>query len=164
MAEGVAPLSDILVVTFTRLATGELRDRVRERLVSAEAGLGRLLDAGEEVPADDAMLALLAAGGPGPASERRERLAGALGNFDTATITTTHGFCHMVLAALGVWGEVAAGATLLEDPTDLVEEVVDDLLTRHVLRSSSVPFRRKAALQAGLVAVNNPETPLEAGR
>src|ERR1700728_2577042 len=51
VAEGVAPLSEILVVTFTRMATGELRDRVRARLVSAESGLGRLLDAGEALPA-----------------------------------------------------------------------------------------------------------------
>ena len=123
VAEGV-PLSDILVVTFTRMATGELRDRVRERLVSAEAGLGRYLDGGNALPADDPVVELLTEGGPLLTSERRRRLADALGSFDTATITTTHGFCHMVLAALGVWGEVADGATLLEDQTDLVEDVV----------------------------------------
>lgn len=159
VAEGVAALSDILVVTFTRMATGELRDRVRERLVTAEAGLGRFV-AGEELPPDDTVLQLLAEGGPARAEEHRERLADALANFDAATITTTHGFCHMVLAALGAWGDVAAGATLLEDPTDLVSEVVDDLLARHVLRSGLVPFRRKVAVQAGLTAVNNPGTPL----
>ena len=37
------PLSQLLLVTFTRMATGELRDRVRERLVSAEQGLGNVL-------------------------------------------------------------------------------------------------------------------------
>ena len=40
VAEGT-PLDRILLVTFTRMATGELRERVRERLVSAERGLGR---------------------------------------------------------------------------------------------------------------------------
>jgi len=160
VAEGV-PLSDILVVTFTRMATGELRDRVRERLVSAEAGLGRYLDGGGALPADDAVLELLAEGGPGPASPRRDRLADAVGSFDTATITTTHGFCHMVLAALGVWGEVADGATLLEDQTDLVEDVVDDLLVRHALRSAIPPFGRKVALEIAFKAVDNPGTPLD---
>ena len=63
VAEGVAPLSDILVVTFTRMATGELRDRVRERLVSAEAGLGRVPGRrGRAAPADDPVLELLAEG------------------------------------------------------------------------------------------------------
>src|SRR5918993_5464969 len=42
VAEGT-PLDQLLLVTFTRMATGELRDRVRERLVSAEQGLARAL-------------------------------------------------------------------------------------------------------------------------
>ena len=158
VAEGVVPLSEILAVTFTRMATGELRDRVRERLVTAERGLGRLLDAGEEPPADDVVLQLIAEGGPEAVAPRRQRLADALASFDAATITTTHGFCHMVLAALGVWGEVAAGATLLEDPTDLVEEVVDDLFVRHVLLSGKLPFRRRQALEAGLSGGDRPRT------
>jgi len=40
VAEGT-PLQQLLLVTFTRMATGELRDRVRERLVSAEQQLAR---------------------------------------------------------------------------------------------------------------------------
>jgi exodeoxyribonuclease V beta subunit len=160
VAEGV-PLSDILVVTFTRMATGELRDRVRERLVSAEASLGRYLDGGAVLPAADSVVQLLAEGGPAPTSLRRDRLSDALGSFDTATITTTHGFCHMVLAALGVWGEVAEGAALLEDQTDLVEDVVDDLLVRYALRSAVPPFRRKTALEVAFRAVDNPGTALD---
>ncbi len=160
VAEGLAPLSQILVVTFTRMATGTLRDRVRARLVSAEAGLGRMLEVGEGLPGDDAVLARLGGDGPGPAAERRERLADALANFDSATITTTHGFCHMMLNALGVWGDVAPGAVLLEDPEDLVEEVVDDLLARHALVRGTIPVRRRDALRAGLEVVRNPGVPL----
>src|SRR5438034_2985356 len=62
VAEGV-PLHELLVVTFTRMATGELRDRVRERLVSAEQGLLQVA-AGEPAPADDDVLRLLATGPP----------------------------------------------------------------------------------------------------
>ena len=57
VAEGT-PLKEILLVTFTRMATGELRDRVRERLVFTEQALARVL-AGEP-PADDALVRLLA--------------------------------------------------------------------------------------------------------
>src|SRR4030081_3869680 len=53
-------LEEILAVTFTRMATGELRDRVRGRLVSAEDGLGRFLDAAEEPRVGDEVLRLLA--------------------------------------------------------------------------------------------------------
>ncbi len=42
VASGI-PLEELLLVTFTRMATGELRDRVRQRLVSAEDGLARAL-------------------------------------------------------------------------------------------------------------------------
>ncbi|HXW80940.1 MAG TPA: UvrD-helicase domain-containing protein, partial [Acidimicrobiales bacterium] len=161
VAEGVVPLSEILVVTFTRMATGELRDRVRDRLVSAERGLGRFLEAGEKPSPGDEVLQLLVAGEREQVADRRRRLAAALAGFDAATITTTHGFCHTMLSALGVWGEVAAGAALLEDPTDLVEEVVDDLFIRHVLRSGRVPFRRKVALGAGLAAVTTLDAALD---
>src|ERR1700722_15632602 len=61
VADGV-PIGEILAVTFTRMATAELRDRVRSRLVSAEAGLGFFLAAGGDPPADDRVVRLLAAG------------------------------------------------------------------------------------------------------
>src|SRR4029079_12253311 len=67
VAEGT-PLDQILMVTFTRMATGELRERVRERLVSAEQGLERAL-AGAP-PEDDAVVQLLAPGGPTPRPPR----------------------------------------------------------------------------------------------
>ena len=47
VAEGT-PLHRMLLVTFTRMATGELRDRVRERLVGVERGLTRALERGVE--------------------------------------------------------------------------------------------------------------------
>ena len=159
VAEGVAPLSEILAVTFTRMATGELRDRVRARLVSAEEGLSRPW----ESPAGDSVLAQLARGTPPEVEERRRRLSDALAGFDAATITTTHGFCQLVLASLGVQGEVAEGAALLEDPHDLVEEVVDDLFVQGVLHWRALPFRRKEALEVGRQAVANPGAPLQPG-
>src|SRR5439155_3329517 len=73
VAAGVPP-AQLLVVTFTRMATGELRERVRERLVTAEAGLTRAL-AGVAPPADDRVLELLARGTPSEVAARRRRLA-----------------------------------------------------------------------------------------
>lgn len=163
VAEDIVPLDRILVVTFTRMATGELRDRVRARLVSAEAALGRCIGTGDAPPDGDAVLALLARGERDVLALRRQRLADALANFDSATITTTHGFCHTVLAALGVWGNVAPGASLLEDPRDLVQEVTDDLLARHVIAHGALPFRRRDALEIVTAAVSNPGAVLGPG-
>src|SRR5215470_8500588 len=90
VAEGT-PLDQLLLVTFTRMATGELRERVRERLVSAEQGLDRAL-AG--APSQDVVVALLAKGGEEEGTQRRENLTRALADFDAASIATTHGFCQ----------------------------------------------------------------------
>ncbi|MGH9028094.1 MAG: UvrD-helicase domain-containing protein, partial [Acidimicrobiales bacterium] len=160
VAEGV-PLSEILAVTFTRMATGELRDRVRERLVSAHACLRRFLDDGTPVPADDEVAAVITQGTLDEVAERRRRLAGALSSFDEATITTTHGFCHLVLSSMGVAGGASAQDTLLEDTADLVEEVVDDLYLRRSLGYGLPGFNRSTALQVAGMAVKNPDTALE---
>src|SRR3990170_4137208 len=139
------PLHQLLMVTFTRMATGELRSRVRERLVSAEHGLERAL-AGAP-PEDDAVVQLLATGSPTLVALRRERLAAALADFDSATIATTHGFCQEVLGGLGVLGDIESDTTFVEDVTDLREEVVDDLYLRKFARRGTPQFSRAEAME-----------------
>ncbi len=144
VAEGT-PLDQLLLVTFTRMATGELRERVRERLVSAEHGAraraGRRADP---------------VGRRGRAAARRRarptrsRCAAsgsraALADFDAATIATTHGFCQEVLGGLGIAGDVEPDTTFVEDIADLLEEVVDDLYVR---RFRGARRRRSAAREA----------------
>jgi exodeoxyribonuclease V beta subunit len=151
VAEGV-PIDRILAVTFTRMATAELRGRVRDRLVASEESLG-LFSAGRGgLAGADAVDAVLADGPPETVGVRRLRLADAIANFDAATITTTHGFCHLVLASLGVSGGVARGSELTEDAGDVVEEVVDDLYTRWCLKHGR-PFPQAAARSAARAAL-----------
>jgi len=126
VGEGVAELSELMLVTFGRAATSELRDRVRERLVSAE----RALRSPDARASDDAVVAHLAAVDDAELEVRRRRLTRALSQFDAATITTTHGFCQQMLRTLGVAGDVDADATFVPDIADLVDEVVDDLYLR----------------------------------
>jgi exodeoxyribonuclease V beta subunit len=162
VAQGT-PLERMLLVTFTRMATGELRERVRERLVAVERGLVRVLAGGRRDDADDAdeVVNVLAQGSPAQLRERCERLSYALANFDAATIATTHGFCQEVLAGLGIAGDLAAGTVFVEDLSDLLEEVVDDLYVRRFHGRETPPFDRAQALRIARAATDNPTAPIE---
>jgi exodeoxyribonuclease V beta subunit len=157
VADGI-PLERLLLVTFTRMATGELRERVRERLVSVEHGLGRAL-AGVP-PTHDEVVALLAEGSEEAISARRARLAQALADFDAATIATTHGFCQEVLTGLGVAGDIDPDTTFVEDVRDLVEEIVDDLYVRRFHSADAPAFTRAQAAEIARVAIENPDAPI----
>jgi exodeoxyribonuclease V beta subunit len=159
VAEGT-PLQRLLLVTFTRMATGELRERVRERLVSVERGLGRALAGVAPSDSDDEVVALLADAPSAEVRLRRDRLVRALADFDAATIATTHGFCQEVLAGLGIAGDVDADTTFVEDIGDLVEEVVDDLYVRRFHRGDIPPFQRAEAGEIARAAVHNPAAPI----
>jgi exodeoxyribonuclease V beta subunit len=158
VAEGT-PLEHLLLVTFTRMATGELRERVRERLVTAERGLARAAE-GVRPPEYDDVLVLLASAPIDEIERRRRRLAAALADFDAATIATTHGFCQHMLSGLGVGGDVEADVTFIEDPTDLIDEVIDDLYVRKFWRRGDPPFDRAEAQRIGRIAVANPDAVL----
>ncbi|QKT02662.1 exodeoxyribonuclease V subunit beta [Ectothiorhodospiraceae bacterium 2226] len=81
--------AQILVVTFTKAATAELRGRIRSRLRDARLALD-----GQGEP-DDTLRAVLARAGD--AQALRSRLESALLRMDEAVIYTIHGFCQRVL-------------------------------------------------------------------
>jgi exodeoxyribonuclease V beta subunit len=154
IAEG-RRLHELLLVTFTRMATGELRERVRERLVSAEQGLAEVLS-GAPAPAADELVELLARGSRPVVEERRERLANAIANFDAATIATTHGFCLDVLAELGTLGDLEPDVEFVQSVEDLISEVTDDLYVRRFFRHGQAAFDRAQAGEIVRMAVENP--------
>jgi exodeoxyribonuclease V beta subunit len=153
VAEGI-PLERILLVTFTRMATGELRERVRDRLGSVAHGLAQAR-AGLAAT-DDRVVELLASGSPEVVGLRRARLTRALAEFDAATIATIHGFCQEVLGGLGIAADLEPGASLAEDVSDLVTEVVDDFYVRRFHREAAPPLRRSEALEIVRFAIEHP--------
>ena len=161
VAEG-KKLDELLVVTFGRAASQELRERVRERLVSLEAVLSDLVLTGTTVRERDDLVDLVVDVGETELRRRRTLVREALTTFDSAAIVTIHQFCHMVLKGLGVAGDTDAGATLVEDLDDLLVEVVDDLYLRdHADAASAQSFPRKDALALGREAVRDPRARLE---
>lgn len=152
VAEGVATLDEMLLITFSRSASQELRERVRAQIVSALVAIDDPARA-----CNDLERHLVAADRP----ERRLRLHDALAGFDAATIATTHQFCHIVLKSLGVAGDSDSAVTLVESLDELVTEIVDDVYLAHFGMQRDDPvLGYRAALKLAREVVNNPATEL----
>jgi len=160
VAEGRADLPELMLVTFGRAATAELRERVRELLVSAELGLA---EPEQARASGDTVLALLAEADPGEVDRRRRRLQVALADFDAATIATTHQFCQQMRARLGLAADSDPDAVFVEDFDDLITEVVDDLYVRkYAAQGAPDPhFDRATALTIARAAVGDFQARLE---
>ena len=124
-------LQRVVVVTFTEAAAGELRERVRERFVQARVGLQAGLarepwEAPDEV-LEDWVAAHLAAGTAHDVAERARRTLVA---FDTACITTIHGFCARVLTEAAFEAGAPFATDMLGDADAVYQQVVDDFWQR----------------------------------
>ena len=164
VAEDVAPLDRLLVITFSRAATQELRDRVRERFVHTAEALADPDRARASAEKDVVALTRDADGAALPAQEiaaRRRRLLDAIAGYDAATIATTHEFCHAVLRSLGVAGSLDATEKLRDDITDLRDEVVDDrFLARYGNEPTDPPITYRVARNAARRAVESSHSEL----
>jgi len=120
LLERSLPVQSILVVTFTKAATAELRDRIRARIVEALAVLHGGASGGDPFVPD--LLASLRA--KGLQDEQIERqLALARATFDEASIFTIHGFCQRALADAPFAAQLPLELELLENDADLRREV-----------------------------------------
>ncbi len=121
LAEGVATIDRLLVVSFSEASSRELRDRVRERLVAdRDAASGGSPDSASGATAG-------ATSTSEPDRLAHDRLDRALADFDGAMVTTIHAACQALLRELGTAADHERDAVVLPDPSDLVEEVVADL-------------------------------------
>ncbi len=156
----------MLVVTFGRAASQELRERVRAQLVEAERVLSD--DPAARALLDDAqveeseLVGLLRGWDDDQRRLGHRRVTEALVGFDAATIATTHQFCSMVLDSLGVAGDTDSRARLVEDLDDLIKETVDDLYLRAFAFDDGGPvFSHDEAMAIARTAVNDPQARLE---
>jgi exodeoxyribonuclease V beta subunit len=156
VAEGKASLDQMLLITFSRAASQELRERVRRQIADAVVAFDDPSSVGE-----NQLVAYLLQGSDDEREARKQRLRDALAGFDAATIATTHQFCQLVLKSLGVAGDTASNVTLLESLDDLTAEIVDDLYLAHFGQERDDPvLHYDAALKVAREVVNNPAAEL----
>lgn len=157
IASGEVTIDQILMITFGRSATRELRERVRESLTLARDSLRA--DSGTSDPVIAQLLAL-------PDGERRQaadRLSRAVADFDSGTIATTHQFCMNALAGLGISANLDPGEVFVENISDLVEQVVRDFYIRKYGAAATDRLPYAEALTLARKAVGDPQASLDAG-
>ncbi len=120
-------IEQILVVTYTRAATAELRDRIRRRLTVA---LRRFQ--GEPVQDFEVNALHARAQVDGRTSRFTERLDRALANLDEAPVLTIHGFCQRVLSEHAFDTGSSLDATLSNDDGPLLDEIAQDYYAREL--------------------------------
>ncbi len=115
------PLSPekILVVTFTRAATEELRDRIRKRLKQALAALQGDVE-------QDGLIALIVTQ-LADIDEAKQRLKDAMQVMDMAAIYTIHGFAQRLLRQNAMESSVSDDFELSLDEAELVQQAVRDV-------------------------------------
>lgn len=125
-------VEEILVVTFTKAATEELKGRIR----------GRIVDAINAFSGDDTGDEFLAGfvGKIHDGIRAQKALTNALRSFDLAAIFTIHGFCLRMLYNHAFESSSLFDTGLVEDQTDVLSEIVDDFWRRTFYPMESQTF------------------------
>lgn len=153
-------VDQIVVVTFTKAATAELRARVRRRVRDA------LLALEEPKLADDTLTSLF---WRCPSREAiRKRLTRALQQMDEASIFTIHGFCQRMLLEYAFESKLRFDVDLIADQRSLIHQIVQDFWAREVCSLSEAETRFLAKETGGIkdlvslafAAIQWPDMPL----
>ena len=158
VAEGHATLDQLMLVTFGRMATNELRSRVHERLVALEIRMADAIAGRAHRGPLDPLEELLITGDC--LDQRHTRVARALAGFDAATIATTHEFCLRMLDGLGVLGDREPQAVFVDQIADLTREVATDLYLQRYAPTGEPPMDFDEAIRLGAEAVDAVHTRL----
>jgi exodeoxyribonuclease V beta subunit len=125
LAEQAIPIEQILVTTYTELATAELRGRIRDTIADALAQ--------KRLPFVEEILNRV--------TDRKEferRLRIALQSFDEAPIFTIHGFCARVLADRAFESGGAFETELVTDQSRFLNEIADDFWRAHFYTDDTI--------------------------
>jgi exodeoxyribonuclease V beta subunit len=117
-------VNQILVVTFTKAATEELKERIRKKLSEAKSAFLK-------GSSDDTFIDSLIRKSDHPAAAIQS-IHNALINFDDAAIFTIHGFCRRILNENAFETRSLFDTELVSDPADINREIVEDFWRKYI--------------------------------
>lgn len=118
-------VEQILVVTYTRAATEELKDRIRTRLLETKKAFIK----GET---DDVLIKyFLEKYDKNP--HFIEQIKDSLADFDRAAIFTIHGFCQRILQENSFETGSLFNIELIQDQQRLIQEVAEDFWRKYII-------------------------------
>lgn len=126
IGSGQATVDDFLVVTYTNLATEDLRARIRSRIATVRDALRASSTPNPEPSDPNADKVALALAEDGAATDRLDAALRAMGDL---TVSTIHGFAQKMLTQLGPTMGIDPDRALLSDASSLIEEVIADELS-----------------------------------
>ena len=135
---GEVSIDEILVVTFTRRATAEMKGRIRTMLESI-LGKVRRGDSDGDVGGDTWTIG----------DREVRRIEEALNDFDEATISTIHGFCQELISDHAFSSGQLFSAELV-DTSELFEDCFYDVLRQELAADSEYRPWLEAALEKGI--------------
>ena len=136
-------VDEILVVTFTRAATAELRERIRRTLKGARDALRAEMEQRifESEPQARELVEHWAGAAGADLEVSARRLDAALQDIDRASVHTIHGFCQRVLGDLAFEGGFPFGFEVSADDEELTLGAVRDFWRRRLYDASLVLVR-----------------------
>lgn len=145
LIEGAVPLTieKILVVTFTRAATRDLKARIRKNIETALSYLKK-----EQEGAPDYLAAILESG-PEQINQAIRRLEHALFTFDQSHIYTIHSFCWLMMKNCAIEVGLSFDSSYNEDssPKDKLLSAIRDFLRTQLLPEKYSPAQLAIALE-----------------
>ncbi len=137
LIESELAVDKILVVTFTKAATAELRERIRSRIADTLAQIDGRPGSGDRFVAQ--LLATLRERPTHDEAQLRARLDAALQHFDDAAIHTIHGFCQRALSDAPFAAGLPFRLDVAPDDSALMREAVADFWRREVATDTLAP-------------------------
>ena len=130
------PVDAILVVTFTKAATAELKTRLRTRLNQALALLQNTLPAEQNDPVLQQLIDYARA--QEDENSLILRLQAAITQFDRAAVYTIHGFCQRVLTDYAFLCQTPFDTETIETDPELLCRFAEDFWRRQVSNNNSL--------------------------